>query len=81
MNDDALEKSFRVLREAWFSDRLRSYSHEREWESEERAELRRSQNIELKKMYDAQTDGIIAGEQFEIAPRCAADLYPTKTNH
>lgn len=69
------EKAFRELRECWFNSHLRSHPHERDWEDEERDEIRKKQNESLKARYDADTEAIIRGESRPISPRCGADLF------
>ena len=69
-----LEKKFRDLREAWFNAHLRSYAHEREWESEAKERLRDERNVDVKVIYDRQTEEIIAGHDRPLTPSCGADL-------
>ena len=69
-----LDDAFRVLRRAWFSTQLYSSSHEREWESEEREAIREANNVEMWQLFDAQTEAIIAGVEYQIAPHCWNDL-------
>lgn len=71
-----LTEKFIKLREFIFNRNLRSYAHEREWESEECAELREEQNKALKAIFDYQTAQIIRGvEYYELTPTCGHDLY------
>lgn len=71
-----IEKAFRELRERWFYNHLCSYAHEREWEDEERSKRREENNKSTKKMFDLQTEDIIAGStELCIAPTCSNDLY------
>lgn len=69
-----LEDSFRELRKAWFNAKLRSFAHEREWESEEEEERRELDNARRKKVYDAQTEAIINGQSASVVPHCWNDL-------
>ena len=68
------EAAFRALRAAWFSTCLRSRPHEREWETNEREQLRQDWNVKMCAKFSEQTERILAGEYFDIAPSCAADL-------
>lgn len=71
-----LEDAFRQLRHAWFMQGLHCYAHERDWELES-DELRREQrNAEMRAIYDADTERIIAGGAGTIAPTCWADMQP-----
>lgn len=76
-----LAESFRQLRKAWFNSHLRSHAREREWESEECERLRETQNRQLEAKYDQQTEGIIDGETWCVAPRCAADMDQQEPAH
>ena len=67
-------EAFAHWRKAWFDGHLRSYAHDREWETESQEAARNQANEELSKKFNAQTRGIIAGEPWTIAPRCLADL-------
>jgi hypothetical protein len=69
------EKAFRQLRADWFVQHLEEHPHEREWEDETHTDLRERRNVELRAKFDQQTDGILSGEEYPIAPRCANDLY------
>lgn len=69
-----LEKAFRQLREAWYHHELHSYAHEREWETESKEAEREADNAELKSLYDMQTEAIILGERFCVAPTCLDDM-------
>lgn len=71
-----LENRFRELRDAWFNQHLKSYSHERMWEEEAAARLREKQNAQLKEKYDEQTEQIIegVGDVVNVAPSCGANM-------
>jgi len=74
METNSLAGTFRALRNAWFSEVLHSYSPEREWEDEEREQLRKKQNAELRRKFDDDTERLIAGEDRPVHPRCAHDM-------
>lgn len=74
MNVSIAETAFRTLRKTWFDTKLRSYPHEREWEDDTRASLREENNENMRKLYDKQTEQILAGENKPIAPRCHNDM-------
>lgn len=69
------ESAFRKLREVWFIQHLKSYRNPYEDESLDKADLRELHNTQMKERYDKQTDEIILGHDFCIAPRCHNDLY------
>ena len=69
-----LVDAFRRLRAAWFAENLHQRSHERQWESDVDTERRKKWNAELRGQYDEQTNAIIRGEDFPVAPRCPNDL-------
>lgn len=72
-----IANAFRQLRNQWFIHHLKSYPHEREWESEEDGELREKMNVEHKGLFDQQTESIINGQLFTenaLSPRCWNDL-------
>lgn len=68
-----LVQAFRILRGAWFNEKLFHKPHERQWESVEQESRRNADNYNLKKEYDQQTERIIAGDV-----RC--DVYPLTPN-
>lgn len=77
MNKQSLIDAFRTLRESWFNRVLRSYSHEREWEDDERGNYREERNKELKELYDKQTERIIyQGWETNsiVCPSCERDM-------
>lgn len=74
MNKQSLIDAFRTLRESWFNRVLRSYSHEREWEDDERGNYREERNKELKELYDKQTEQIICGGHAAVCPSCEHDM-------
>lgn len=57
------QTAFRKLRERWFLYQLKYRGPEREWET-----------AAMKAKFDAQTEAILRGEDFEIAPMCGRDL-------
>lgn len=69
---------FRQLRNEWFNEKLKNYSHERESEDEDQEEKRNKENNEMKKEFDKQTEKLINGGLMSlipaIAPQCANDL-------
>jgi hypothetical protein len=71
---DHLKKAFRELRKAWFVKQLRSNAPEREWEEEDERDYREKRNSIRKAIFDEQTEGIIQGGDFRIAPLCEADM-------
>ena len=66
--------AFRQLRTAWFNKVLKSYTSEREWENNEDQLERLNRNLDLKTLYDQQTEQIIDGKQRCVAPKCANDV-------
>lgn len=62
-----LVTAFRLLRAA-----------EREWEDESRERDRMARNAELRSIFNADTESIIAGKLRPVAPQCEADLYFSK---
>lgn len=68
------KKAFRRLRDAWFWEVLYEPSHVRESEFEKVEILRRERNKELKRLYDLQTEAILEGKEYNIAPRIASEL-------
>lgn len=68
--------AFRRLRAHWFRCHLRVDEPEREWESVSQAAARELSNAALKRLYDADTEAILAGKTRQIAPRCSKDLGP-----
>lgn len=71
---ETLIDAFRELRLAWFNKNLRSYSHERDWEDEEKSEQREKDNEEKLKIYNEQTEKIINGAGYNVAPTCGMEL-------
>ncbi len=69
-----VEDAFRELRHIWFLHHLQSLPREREWETEEQVARREKSNQELKKKFDNQTERIIQGEPFMVAPWSDADM-------
>jgi hypothetical protein len=69
-----LEEAFRQLRTYWFKAHLLSVPHEREWEDEDRMQLRDQQNQTTRKKFDQHTEEIITGHYRPLAPRCGYDL-------
>ena len=67
-----IQDAFRELREAWFNAVLKSQPHERE--SVERETQRELDTFEIKATFDDQTESIIEGDDYTVAPYCAADL-------
>jgi hypothetical protein len=72
--NETIENAFRELRLAWFNSKLKSYPHERDWESESKEELRNKWNDELWQQYNQQTEDIINGLDRPISPRCGYDI-------
>lgn len=68
------QTAFRKLRERWFLHKLQYRGPEREWETDSEQEMRDRQNAAMKAKFDAQTEAILRGEDFEIAPMCGRDL-------
>lgn len=69
-----LEDDFRELRQRWFSRVIADRGPEREWEGQQREAERIRRNDEMRQVYDRQTEDIIAGESFPVAPACPADF-------
>ena len=67
MSDIAAE-AFRKLRREWFQREVAFQSAEREWETAELEAKREEANREIQAIYDAQTEGILQGEDYPIAP-------------
>jgi len=65
---------FRMLRGEWFDAHLMSHSHEREWETEEQERLRAEQNARTRFVYDKETEALLRGEGYCVAPTCPNDL-------
>ena len=61
--------AFRRLRDSWFCQMLEVHAPEREWEEEDKSEDRERQNLKNKQEFDRQTEAILSGESFPIAPR------------
>lgn len=70
-----IEEAFRSLRKSWFNCKLLSKAHERDWEPEDKSNIREENNKELRKIFDEQTEDIINGIPRIINPCCANDLY------
>lgn len=68
------DDAFRVLRDRWFVHHLLVGPHERVWESEAEESARVESNVRARAVFDLQTDGILRGESFVVAPLCLADL-------
>jgi len=69
-----VQDAFRELRTAWFNTVLKRKAHEREWEPADRETQRELDNFNLKAIFDDQTEGIIEGDDFTVAPRCSAEM-------
>ena len=69
------ETAFRKLRIKWFDYNLFSYGPEREWEDEDRSEMRVLQNKECRIKFDQQTEEILGGINRCIAPTCEHDMW------
>lgn len=70
----SLENNFKSLRKHWFKQVLYRHPHPREWETEQQEIDRNNKNVKKERIFDQQTEGIIRGEKFELAPRCYNDL-------
>ncbi len=72
-----LALAFRTLRDRWFSNHLLFRPPERQWEDDDETESRHKRNVLLRSQYDAQTDEIIRGMDWNVAPTSSNEMRQT----